>query len=221
MNIPLDGGLGLIIVVGVWLLVMVPSWGKSESRERRVSTRTRNLQTRNAKPAKNSRFGVSRKENFGNKIRRLRQVFALLLLTSLAAMVFAVMQSFAHPYALIGAVVAFAVASFSVSVLRTAGAKRVRNVQTSDVQRSADRARMAYFIREAALPDTSPDELFDERAWTASTMPDSLLSRQYGSIDMSQLAEVVSLDEVRSSTEATTFDSQQLDQILNRRRNTK
>jgi hypothetical protein len=108
--------------------------------------------------------------------------------------------------------------SFSASVLRTTRAKSQQMALNKQAKQAQDRARMAYFIRESALPDVSPDELFDERVWNGSQIPESTLSRRVGSIDMSQLAEVVSLDAARESSESSNFDSEQLDQILKRRR---
>ena len=77
---------------------------------------------------------------------------------------------------------------------------------------------MAYFIRESALDDASPEELFDERAWTISQVPLPTSARRIGAIDMSAIAEVVSLEDARDASEQKKFDSEQLDFILKRRR---
>lgn len=218
MTFTLDGGWGLLVVVGLWILVMVPSWGKSELRDSRVSTRSRNSYATNKKSSKNNRVGVSRKENFRNKNRRIRQFFATVAVVSLGLIVHSVVLSFTNLIWLVETTIAFAALSFSVSVLRNTRPKQVVRTRATEAQRAQDRARMAYFIRESALADISPDELFDERAWTTSQMPESSLNRQFGSIDMSKLADVVSLDGAREVTDDTKLDSDQLDQILKRRR---
>ena len=77
---------------------------------------------------------------------------------------------------------------------------------------------MAYLIRESALIDAKPDELFDERAWSDTALPESLLNRQQGAIDTSQLAEIVSFDAARASAEDKKLASDELNLILKRRR---
>ena len=218
MTFSFDGGIGLVVIVGLWLLVMVPSWGRNQDENRRGSTRSRNFSQNRVSRSKNARVGVSKKENFRNKNRRIRGFFALLLIASVAMVVHGLIEVATNVVWLLESAAGVLLFSFSASVLRTTRAKSQQMALNKQAKQAQDRARMAYFIRESALPDVSPDELFDERVWNGSQIPESTLSRRVGSIDMSQLAEVVSLDAARESSESSNFDSEQLDQILKRRR---
>ena len=77
---------------------------------------------------------------------------------------------------------------------------------------------MAYLIRESALIDVKPDELFDERAWSNTALPESILNRQVGAIDTSQLAEIVSFESAREDAEVKKLAAEELNLILQRRR---
>ena len=218
MTFSLDGGIGLVVIVGLWLLVMVPNWGRNQDESQRGSTASRNFSKNRVQQSKSPRVGVSKKENFRNKNRRLRRVFALTLIASMAMVVHGLIETASNVVWLLESAFGVMLFSFSASVLRTTRVKVARVDRDSDAQRAKDRARMAYFTRELALPDVSVDELFDVRAWSGSQIPESSLNRRVGSIDMSALAEIVSLEDARASAQPSNFDSKQLDDILKRRR---
>jgi hypothetical protein len=218
MTFSLDGGIGLVVIVALWLLVMVPSWGRNQDGQQRGSTSSRNFATSRTSKAKNPRVGVSKKENFRNRNRRVRRIFTILLIASIAMTAQGLLQAASNVVWLIESAAGVMLFSFSASVLRSTREKALRIARPTEAKRAEDLARMAYFVRESALNDVSPDELFDERVWTGSQVPESSLNRRVGAIDMSQLAEVVSLDGVREASEQSKFDSEQLDLILKRRR---
>ena len=219
MTFSLDGGIGLVVIVALWLLVMVPSWGRNQDSSKRGSTSGRNFSGNRNSTVKKPRVGVSKRENFRNRNRRLRPLFAFLLVASVAMTAQGLLEVASNVVWLIESAAGVLLFSFSASVLRTTRETAPRIACQTEGQRHQDLARMAYFVRESALTDASPDELFDERAWSGSQIPESSLNRRVGAIDMSKLAQVVSLDEARGASEQSGFDSQQLDLILKRRRN--
>ncbi|MFM6963626.1 MAG: hypothetical protein ACKOWJ_05110 [Micrococcales bacterium] len=218
MTFTLNGGIGLAVVVGLWLVIMVPNWNRTGKDENRVSTKGRNFSRPPVRNSKNPRIGVSKSEKFRNKNRAARRIFSTLLLVSVALMVHGLIQFQSNVVWLLESVAGGFLFSFSASVLRATRVQPVRYMQTGGQQSEQDRLRMAYFIRESALEDVSPDELFDERVWRGSQIPESSLNRRVGAIDMSALAEIVSLEQVRSNASGEIFDSEQLDAILKRRR---
>ena len=218
MNFSLASGWGLLAVVGLWLLVMVPSWGKSESRSQRVSTNSRKLKPNSSNGIKKASVGVSQKKISDQKLRTIRGVFATLTILSCLTVAHGVLTLSTNPMWFVEVAIALAALSFFVSVLRATRSQQPQKRQPLQRQKQDDLARMAYFIRESALEDVSVEELFDERAWSSSRLPESALNRRRGSIDMSQIAQVVSLDDARAAASESKIDSLQLDVILERRR---
>ena len=152
------------------------------------------------------------------KIQVIRVVFSSLLLASVAGLVYGVIQSFTNLMSLTISALSLAVVTLAVSVLRSTAKQGQQKQRFSAAEQEAQRRRMAYLIRESALIDAKPDELFDERAWSNTALPDSLLNRQVGVIDTSKLAEVVSFEAARSSVEEKKLASDELNLILKRRR---
>ncbi|MEN9713952.1 MAG: hypothetical protein RLZZ164_616 [Actinomycetota bacterium] len=218
MNFSLASGWGLLAVVALWLLVMVPGWGRSDSRAERVSTKGRELKNNSSNSAIRVPVGVSQKKNSDQKLRTLRAISGVLTFVSIAVVVHGVISITTNSTWFIEVAIALAALSFFVSVLRNTRQETPQKRRVSTRQKQDDLARMSYFIRESALDDLATEELFDERAWSGSRLPESSLNRRRGSIDLSQLADVVSLDEARDASDASKIDSLQLDVILERRR---
>jgi hypothetical protein len=152
------------------------------------------------------------------KIQAIRVIFSLVLLASLGGIVYGVVGAFTDLMSLTTSAIALAVLTVSASVLRSIGKQKQQKSALTAAELDAQRRRMAYLIRESALIDAKPDELFDERAWSNTALPDSLLNRQVGVIDTSQLAEVVSFEAIKSSSEDKKLASEELNLILKRRR---
>ena len=218
MNFSLASGWGLLAVVALWLLVMVPGWGRSDSRAERVSTKGRELKNNSSNSEIRVPVGVSQKINSDQKLRTLRAISGVLTFVSVAVVVHGVISITTNSTWFIEVAIALAALSFFVSVLRNTRQETPQKRRVSTRQKQDDLARMSYFIRESALDDLATEELFDERAWSGSRLPESSLNRRRGSIDLSQLADVVSLDEARDASDASKIDSLQLDVILERRR---
>ena len=214
----LDGGWMLLVVVALWFLVYLPNWGSKNSDENKVSTKSRNSPQRRPQISKNASNGVSNLRNRSKNFRLFRAIFSLILLASVVGILYGVAQAFANPMMLTVSAVSLAVLTIAVSVLRSTRVKISQRPHITPAELDAQRRRMAYFIRESALSDAKPDELFDERAWSDVALPDSLINRKLGYIETSSLAEVVSFEQIKSAATEKKLASEELDLILKRRR---
>ena len=213
-----DGGWMLLVVVGLWFLVYLPNWGSKNSVENKASTKSRKSTISRSNISKKPSNGVSKLVIRNKKIQAIRVIFSLVLLASLGGIVYGVVGAFTDLMSLTTSAIAFAVLTVSASVLRSTGKQKQQRSALTAAELDAQRRRMAYLIRESALIDAKPDELFDERAWSNTVLPDSLLNRQVGVIDTSNLADVVSFEAVRSSAEEKKLATEELNLILKRRR---
>jgi hypothetical protein len=132
--------------------------------------------------------------------------------------VFAAVKTFENFSFIALAVVAAALFLISASTLRSSRKKAVQRTPLTMQELEAQRARMAYSIREAALRDAPREQLFDERAWTENALPESNLSRRIGELEEVKLASVSNLDLAQSAGEEKKLRAQDLDRILERRR---
>lgn len=208
----------LVIVVLLWLLVYVPNWGSRGEQKIQGSSSGRNFSQKSRLTAKNSVNGVSQSKNIDKNFRVIRRVFATLLLVSFATAVFATVKAFENLSWLALAVGAAAVFLTAASTLRSSRKKVTAKAPLTMQELEAQRARMAYSIRESALPDAVAEQLFDERAWTEIALPASTLARRIGELEEVKLATVSNLSEAASDSEAKKLNSDELDRILERRR---
>lgn len=218
MNFSLDGGWMLAIVVLLWLLVYVPNWGSRGDQKNQGSSSGRNFSQKSRLTQKNSVFGVSQTKNIDKNFRVIRRVFVTLLLVSFATAVFATVKAFENLSWLALAVAAAAVFLTAASTLRSSRKKAAAKPPLTMQELEAQRARMAYSIRESALPDAVAEQLFDERAWTEIALPESNLTRRIGELEEVKLATVSNLGSAAAESEAKKLNRDELDRILERRR---
>lgn len=208
----------LLVVIALWFMVYLPNWGTKNSSENKVSTNGRKSSKDASTFSKKAPDGVSNLRIRNKKNQAIRIIFSVLLLASLAGIVYGVVDAFINLMSLTISAVSLATLTIAVSVLRSTGNRAQQNPRLSAAELDVQRRRMAYLIRESALNDVKPDELFDERAWSDTALPDSLLNRQVGVIDTSKLAEVISFDAAKSSAEDKKLATDELNLILKRRR---
>lgn len=208
----------LAIVVLLWLLVYVPNWGSRGDQKNQGSSSGRNFSQKSRLTQKNSVFGVSQTKNIDKNFRVIRRVFVTLLLVSFATAVFATVKAFENLSWLALAVAAAAVFLTAASTLRSSRKKAAAKPPLTLQELEAQRARMAYSIRESALPDAPAEQLFDERAWTEIALPESNLARRIGELEDVKLASVSNLGAAASSDDAKKLNRSELDRILERRR---
>ena len=218
MNFSLDGGWMLVIVVLLWLLVYVPNWGSRGEQKNQGSSSGRNFSQKPRLTAKNSVNGVSQSKNIDKNFRVIRRIFATLLIVSFATAVFATVKAFENLSWLALAVASAAVFLTAASTLRSSRKKVTQKTPLTMQELEAQRARMAYSIRESALPDAVAEQLFDERAWTEIALPESNLARRIGELEQVKLATVSNLSDATSDSEAKKLNAEELDRILERRR---
>lgn len=208
----------LAIVVLLWLLVYVPNWGSRGEQKNQGSSSGRKFSQKSRLTAKNSANGVSQSKNIDKNFRVIRSVFATLLFVSLATAVFAIVRAFENLSWLALAVAAAAVFLTAASTLRSSRKRATQKAPLTMQELEAQRARMAYSIRESVLPDASAEQLFDERAWTEIALPESNLARRIGELEEVKLATVSNLGSAASESEAKRLNPDELDRILERRR---
>jgi hypothetical protein len=213
-----DGGWMLLVVVGLWFLVYLPNWGSKNSVDNKVSTKSRKSTNSRSNIAKNRPNGVSKLVIRNKKFQLIRILFSIVLVASLVGIGYGIVGAFSDLMSLTTSAIALAALLVSISVLRSTGKQKTQKGALTAAELDAQRRRMAYLIRESALIDAKPDELFDERAWSDTALPESLLNRQIGVIDTSQLAEVVLFEEVKASAEEKKLATDELNLILKRRR---
>ncbi len=218
MNFSLDGGWMLAIVVLLWLLVYVPNWGSRGEQKNQGSSSGRNFSQKSGLTPKNRVNGVSQTKNIDKNFRLIRRVFVTLLLLSFATAVFATVKAFENLSWLALAVAAAALFLTAASTLRSSRKKAAVKAPLTMQELEAQRARMAYSIRESALPDAPAEQLFDERAWTEIALPESNLARRIGELEDVKLASVSNLGAATSAEEAKKLNRSELDRILERRR---
>jgi len=218
MNFSLDGGWMLAIVVLLWVLVYVPNWSRHQDEKNQGSSSSGKFSKISKFEGKNAPDGVSQIKNSERNIRAVRRFFAALLVTSFATAVFAAVKTFENTSFIALTVVAVALFLISASTLRSSRKKAVQRTPLTMQELEAQRARMAYSIREAALRDAPREQLFDERAWTENALPESNLSRRIGELEEVKLASVSNLDSVQSTGDEKKLRAQDLDRILERRR---
>jgi len=218
MNFSLDGGWMLAIVVLLWLLVYVPNWGSRGEQNIQGSSSGRNFSQKSRLTQKNSVLGVSQTKNIDKNFRVIRRVFVTLLLVSFATAVFATVKAFENLSWLALAVAAAAVFLTAASTLRSSRKKATAKAPLTMQELEAQRARMAYSIRESALPDAVAEQLFDERARTEIALPESNLARRIGELEEVKLATVSNLGSAAAESEAKKLNRDELDRILERRR---
>jgi hypothetical protein len=218
MTFSLNGGWMFAAVALLWVMVYVPNWGAKKEEQKQGSSFGRKFSKNRSTEVKNAANGVSHLAIFNKNIRSIRRVFSAILFASFAVAVAGVALSFGNIAWLTMSVIALAVFLLSASTLRSSRQKSQPTAVLTIDQLEAQRARMAYSIREASLRDAKTEQLFDERAWSANALPDSTLSRRMGELEDVTLAEVLPLVESQSRSDVKKLDPDELDRILKRRR---
>lgn len=206
------------VIVLLWVLVYVPNWGTKKEDQEQGSSFGRKFSKNSSDRAKKSSNGVSDLAIRNKNIRVIRRAFSALLAISFATAVVGVVLAFNNIMWLVMSAIALASFMLSASALRSSRKKAQPQTALTIEQLTAQRARMAYSIREAALRDASAEQLFDERAWSSTELPLSNLARRTGEIEAVSLAEVLPIVERQIRQGEKKLDSDELDQILKRRR---
>lgn len=218
MNFSLDGGWMLAVVVLIYVLVYVPNWGKREEPNIEASSSGRNFSKKAPNSAKKASNGVSQLIIFNKNIRLIRRIFSSLLVVSFATAVYSIFKALENLSWLALTVGAAAVFLTAASTLRSSRKKQAQKPPLTQQQLEEQRARMAYSIRESVLKDAPAEQLFDERAWVATALPQSSLSRRIGELETVTLATVSEIESAKSQSSEKKLDSTELDRILERRR---
>lgn len=218
MTFSLNGGWMFAVAVLLWVVVYVPNWGTQKEEPNEGSSFGRKFSKKVSTRSEKSSNGVSQLAIRNKNIRLIRGVFSTLLVASFITFVAGAVLAFTDINWLIMSALALAAFLLSASTLRSSRGNRTNKTVLTQQQLEAQRARMAYSIREAALGDAKSELLFDERAWSSIALPESNGSRRIGELEQVTLASVSDFNEKQKSSSDKTLDSNELDQILRRRR---
>ncbi|WP_138315727.1 hypothetical protein [Rhodoluna limnophila] len=202
MNFNGSGGLMLMIIAALWIWVFVPSWFKrSEERqsERKFAGEIRS-ELRDAKRNVTGTVAALAERNY--RLSVTRRIFGTLLLSSIVAAGFLSVQAITDVNLWFAVAGCLAVAALSIATLRKA-TKQARAL----VARS-HRTRSAIFTE--ASGGVGVASIADDRAWEPNPLPAP--RQRIGELETPVLAEVISIEPTR------TLSSQELDEILRRRR---
>lgn len=205
-------------VVLLWVMVYVPNWGAKKDEQKQASSFGRKFSKIRATESKKTSNGVSDLVIRNKNIRAIRRVFSVLLVTSFIAVAVGAALSFTNINWLIMSAVALTIFLLSASTLRSSRRSAPAKTELTIEQLEAQRARMAYSIRESALRDAKAELLFDERAWSANQLPESSFARRVGELEEVSLAEVLPIVEKQNAADNKKLESDELDRILKRRR---
>ena len=208
----------LAIAVLIYVLVYVPNWGRRDDPNIEASSSGRNFSKKVPNTSKNAQNGVSQLIILNKNIRLIRRLFSAILVISFATAVYSVFKAVENLSWLALTVAAAAVFLTAASTLRSSRRRPQQQPAMTLQQLEEQRARMAYSIRESALGDAPAEQLFDERAWTATALPESSLRRRIGELESVTLATVSDIESGKSETAEKKLDSIELDRILERRR---
>lgn len=206
------------VAVLLWVAFYVPNWGAAKDEKKQGSTFGRKFSKTSSKSTKNTSNGVSQITIRNKNIRAIRGVFSVLLITSLVVFAVGIALTFSSLNWWMLPASALILATLSASTLRSSRGQRTKSTALTVEQLEAQRARMAYSIREAALRDSKAELLFDERAWSSTELPDSNFARRVGEVEAVQLAQVSEISQARVVDVESKLDADELDRILQRRR---
>lgn len=218
MTFSLNGGWMFAVAVLLWVAVYVPNWGAAKEEKKQRSSFGRKFSKTSSNKSKKTSDGVSDLAIRNKNIRPIRTFFSVLLLASVVAFVVGVFLTINSINWWLMPAGALTVFLLSASTLRASRQQKQPRTQLTAEQLEAQRARMAYSIREAALRDSKAELLFDERAWTSTELPESNFARRIGELEEVTLAEVSDISTVRSAASDKKLESEELDRILQRRR---
>lgn len=195
----------LLIIAALWVWVFVPSWFKrSEERqgERKFAGEIK-AEIKAAKSGASARAGsVSAMAERSFRLSVTRKVFGSFLFSSFLAGVYFSVAAFAEPifWGIVGGCLAISLGS--VLILRKASA------QARSLLAKSSQSRSALFAETASIRIEA--ETLDERAWVPNPLPAQ--RARMGTLEVPALAEVVAIEP------AKTLSSNELDEILRRRR---
>jgi hypothetical protein len=202
MNFNGSGGLMLMIIAALWIWVFVPSWFKrSEERqsERKFAGEIRS-ELRDAKRNVTGTVAALAERNY--RLSVTRRIFGTLLLSSIVAAGFLSVQAITDVNLWFAVAGCLAVAALSIATLRKA------TKQARELVARSHRTRSAIFTE--ASGGVGVASIADDRAWEPNPLPAP--RQRIGELETPVLAEVISIEPTR------TLSSQELDEILRRRR---
>jgi hypothetical protein len=218
MNFNSTGGLMLVGAAALWLAVFIPGWVKrNEVRQiRRAKDMSSKVELKNARllaDVQGSAKTASRSARLATT-RRLTGTLSVaatlgalgLALAAISTPVLWVTFAITATFALITATISLRAAQSQASLL-----------ETSAKSRGETAARLSYKLRvEAVAASFEAATQVDPRAWERRPLPDQLVP--IGELQLPESAEVVDISSVAKAEQQSDFTSEELNEIMRRRR---
>lgn len=215
MNFNSTGGLMLLAAAALWLAVFIPGWVKrNENRQvRRVKDMSSRAELRTlqkaSSPKKNSRDALR-----SSRLATTRRLFAALASIATASSVVLAVLALSNPMLWITFAITTTASLITMTVSMQASHKLASLLETSVKSRGETAARLSYKMRvEAVAASLEAATQFDPRAWERQPLPDQLVP--IGELQLPESAPVIEISSIARPAE---LSSDQLDEIMRRRR---
>ena len=187
----------LVALAAVWFIVFLPSLGKRNRDKDDVSRERRERREQLSVNASAETSGLV------SKAKKAQRVFLVLAAISVIATIVSVFQG-----STLGAGVGAAVAAGFVLLSRIASARASKAIGSA----SARRNKIPTGIVGSKIEFEEEQELFDDRSWAPTELPEQAYRSRIGTLENPTLADVVQIEFPGE------LDSKTLDEILRRRR---
>lgn len=218
MNFNSTGGLMLVGAAALWLVVFIPGWVKrNEVRQiRRAKNMSSKAELRNAKQIASVQGGTktaSRSSRLATT-RRLTGTLSVTATLTALALAFAALTT---PAFWVGFAIAATFALITATISLRAAQSQASLLETSARSRGETAARLSYKMRvEAVAASLEAATQVDPRAWERRPLPDQLVP--VGELQLPESAEVIEISSVAKVEQAPEFTSEDLNEIMRRRR---
>jgi hypothetical protein len=218
MNFNSTGGLMLVGAAALWLVVFIPGWVKrNEDRQiRRANDMSSKVELRNAK----QNISVNRSAKVTNKTTRLiatRRASSIIAIAAVAASITIAFFAVSTPILWVSFAIAATTALITSTVSLQASQKLANLLESSVRSRGETAARLSYKMRvEAVAAALEAATAADPRAWQRQPLPDQLVP--VGELMLPASAEVIEISSVAREEQQPELTSEQLNEIMRRRR---
>lgn len=208
----------LVGAAALWLIVFIPGWVKrNEVRQiRRAKNMSSKVELRNAKQLAAAQ-GVLKIASRSARLattRRLTGTVSVLAATASVALAFAAVSL---PVLWVSFAISATIALIAATISLRAAQSQASLLETSARSRGETAARLSYKLRvETIAASLEAATQVDPRAWERRPLPDQLVP--IGELQLPASAEVIDISSVGKVEQQADFTSEDLNEIMRRRR---
>jgi hypothetical protein len=218
MNFNSTGGLMLVGAAALWLVVFIPGWVKRN--EDRQVRRAKDMSSKNELRSAKRNLASDRDNRVASKSSRLiatRRASAAIGATSVLAAFSTAFFAASNPILWVTFAFAATVALIATTISLQASQKLATLLEASVRSRGETAARLSYKMRvEAVAVALEAATAADPRAWQRQPLPDQLVP--VGELMLPESAEVIEISSVAREEQPVELTSEQLNEIMRRRR---